>query len=251
MKGSRFLENNLYVRGDGTRVYFFDKDELSEIICRGMIQDPQLQAFNNQTSHTEASLPKDPKKGNDSSQTTGFEEVKLVVDRRLLLNRARKLKMYRIWLQGEFRKPVDENDRSEWDPRLFLPPNLRSFVCLFVLVSRSISSGHHWKSDRLNAWGTNSVIFCRPAIANKLTSPAPSRTFKKGKKKQNPQLRFHHQDVEDLTLVSYIHSCFLELSLTYFRISGCWTWSRPSLCTSFINKWRSIDWSEQPYLIRQ
>lgn len=113
MKGSRFLENNLYVRGDGTRVYFFDKDELSEIICRGMIQDPQLQAFNNQTSHTEASLPKDPKKGNDSSQTTGFEEVKLVVDRRLLLNRARKLKMYRIWLQGEFRKPVDENDRSE------------------------------------------------------------------------------------------------------------------------------------------
>ncbi|KAI9604434.1 hypothetical protein KEM48_000358 [Puccinia striiformis f. sp. tritici PST-130] len=102
MKGSRFLEDNLYVRGDGTRVYFFDKDELAEIICQDLSEDdsskPTIKA--SQSTETESN-------SNEIQQAgSKFEVTKLVVDRRLLLNRARKLKMYRIWLQGEFRKPV-------------------------------------------------------------------------------------------------------------------------------------------------
>ncbi|KAG0139936.1 hypothetical protein CROQUDRAFT_69792 [Cronartium quercuum f. sp. fusiforme G11] len=71
MKGSRYMQDNLYIRGDGTRVYFFEKDELVKIFC---------------------------------DQNFILENVTL--DRRLLLNRARKLKMYRMWLQGEFCKPL-------------------------------------------------------------------------------------------------------------------------------------------------
>lgn len=36
----------------------------------------------------------------------GLDVVEVGVDRRLLLNRKRQLKMYRIWLQGRWRKPV-------------------------------------------------------------------------------------------------------------------------------------------------
>lgn len=47
-----------------------------------------------------------------SNETIGdpnyrFETVRLGVDRRLLMNRKRKLKMYRVWMQGIFRKPLD------------------------------------------------------------------------------------------------------------------------------------------------
>lgn len=35
-----------------------------------------------------------------------FELLHLGIDRRLLLNRKLKLKMYRIWLQGTWRKPL-------------------------------------------------------------------------------------------------------------------------------------------------
>lgn len=79
----RYLEENFYIRGDGTRVYFFDKDELTSI-WSGKLSDAA-----------------------DDAEAEGrprFEIEELGVDRRLIVNRAKKLKMYRCWLQGHFRK---------------------------------------------------------------------------------------------------------------------------------------------------
>ncbi|KAK9763469.1 hypothetical protein K7432_009820 [Basidiobolus ranarum] len=67
-KGNRYLEENFYVRGDGTRVYFFTSEEIQRLFEKK------------------------------------FEIEQNAVDRRLIVNRHRKLKMYRVWLQGKFRK---------------------------------------------------------------------------------------------------------------------------------------------------
>ncbi|KIX06669.1 uncharacterized protein Z518_04645 [Rhinocladiella mackenziei CBS 650.93] len=67
-KAGRWMEGNFYVRGDGTRVYFFEKEEL-EAIWGGP-----------------------------------FGVLNLDVDRRLIVNRQRRIKMYRCWIQGRFRK---------------------------------------------------------------------------------------------------------------------------------------------------
>lgn len=65
-KKGRLLDENFYIRGDGTRVYFFTEEELAEIFG------------------------------------TAFTPVKIATDRRLIVNRQRKIKMYRVWLQAEF-----------------------------------------------------------------------------------------------------------------------------------------------------
>lgn len=70
-KKNRFLGENFYVRGDGTRVYFFKEDELREIFTKDGY----------------------------------FLENKIAIDRRLLVNRKRKLKMYRCWIQAIFDVP--------------------------------------------------------------------------------------------------------------------------------------------------
>jgi tRNAThr (cytosine32-N3)-methyltransferase len=102
----RYLDENFYIRGDGTRVYFFDKDQLSDI-WTGKKADEDVKA----------APAAEGAEGVDGAQKTStdtqeakteeiplFEVEKLGVDRRLLVNRASKLKMYRCWLQGRFRK---------------------------------------------------------------------------------------------------------------------------------------------------
>lgn len=84
-KKGRYLEENFYIRGDGTRVYFFEKDELASI-------------WAGEKRHVENEATDEP----ISSPLFTVEE--LGVDRRMLVNRARRLKMYRCWLQGKFRK---------------------------------------------------------------------------------------------------------------------------------------------------
>lgn len=70
-KKNRYLDDNFYVRGDGTRVYFFKEEELREIFTK----------------------------------KNYFTENKIAIDRRLLVNRKRKLKMYRCWIQAIFDVP--------------------------------------------------------------------------------------------------------------------------------------------------
>lgn len=67
-KKGRLLEENFYIRGDGTRVYFFTNQQLAEIFG------------------------------------AKFSIEQNAIDRRMLVNRKRELKMYRVWLQAKFRK---------------------------------------------------------------------------------------------------------------------------------------------------
>ncbi|XP_022916313.1 tRNA N(3)-methylcytidine methyltransferase Mettl2 isoform X2 [Onthophagus taurus] len=71
-KQGRCIGDNFYVRGDGTMVYFFDAGEIKSM-------------FENE----------------------GFEEVQNHVDRRLQVNRGKFMKMYRIWIQGKYRKKIN------------------------------------------------------------------------------------------------------------------------------------------------
>jgi len=79
-KKGRYLAENFYVRGDATRVYFFDKDELVKI-------------WTGKESESA-----------DDVEGQRFDVENIGVDRRLIINRKEKLKMHRCWLQGRFIK---------------------------------------------------------------------------------------------------------------------------------------------------
>ncbi|GIC88391.1 tRNA(Thr) (cytosine(32)-N(3))-methyltransferase [Aspergillus udagawae] len=89
-KKGRYMDENFYVRGDGTRVYFFEKDQL-EKMWGTWTPEKGLQMAEDNTIAAESS-------------EGAFDIEKIGIDRRLIVNRQRKLKMYRCWIQAHYRK---------------------------------------------------------------------------------------------------------------------------------------------------
>ncbi|TFK71428.1 methyltransferase [Pluteus cervinus] len=150
-KSGRLLEENFYIRGDKTRVYFFEIDELSLMFTGSLphgnvdittteeveddAKDGQNPSLGPVLAPTGTSISSSIHNAEDASSSIPtivnnetvqphppiihpnllqsnagnplhalFKAEQLGVDRRLLVNRKRQLKMYRVWMQGQFRK---------------------------------------------------------------------------------------------------------------------------------------------------
>ncbi|KAF1920088.1 S-adenosyl-L-methionine-dependent methyltransferase [Ampelomyces quisqualis] len=114
-KKGRWMEENFYVRGDGTRVYFFEQDELEEIWGgRERAQREEHTDADDLTGKTEHLQIRGHGQESQASGTSrehrpAFEIAHIGVDRRMLVNRQRRLKMYRCWMQAVFRKPGQDS----------------------------------------------------------------------------------------------------------------------------------------------
>jgi tRNAThr (cytosine32-N3)-methyltransferase len=108
-KAGRYLEENFYIRGDGTRVYFFDEDQLKEL------WSAPCKVKSTESSDRENGVPgladkedADPL-GQPQNVGSKFDIVHFGVDRRMLVNRQRRLKMYRCWMQAVFKKQGEQS----------------------------------------------------------------------------------------------------------------------------------------------
>jgi tRNAThr (cytosine32-N3)-methyltransferase len=116
-KKGRYLEENFYIRGDGTRVYFFERDELADI-WSGKLPENSFhidaseqtseQTSEQKTDEDELAEKLQKSEISEENKMPAFEITNLGVDNRMLVNRQRKLKMYRCWMQGRFQKPATD-----------------------------------------------------------------------------------------------------------------------------------------------
>jgi tRNAThr (cytosine32-N3)-methyltransferase len=124
-KKGRYMEENFYVRGDGTRVYFFEQQELEEIWGGKERANQNVNGQNHgdengvddlvgKTDQLDVNGSSTPQQDtSEVASTQGprprFEVAHIGVDRRMLVNRQRRLKMYRCWMQAVFRKPGQDS----------------------------------------------------------------------------------------------------------------------------------------------
>ncbi|KAL8686572.1 MAG: hypothetical protein Q9218_007010, partial [Villophora microphyllina] len=136
MKKGRWMEENFYIRGDGTRVYFFGQDELRNIWSGTMLrkvdtdgrerndgnEEDAAAEFGNQTSgsaiqdHLSNTSDDNHESTTEMRTGVGFEIASLGVDRRLLINRHKQLKMYRF--------PVPKPNPIRWGLVAFVAERL-------------------------------------------------------------------------------------------------------------------------------
>lgn len=142
-KAGRYLEENFYVRGDGTRVYFFEQWELRNIFTgKSERQEGELEKWGSrggggenpegqvgeETQESREGKEEENQEGKEEEESQedkkererqelkeemerlpqgefgGFIAKEMGVDRRLLVNRKLQLKMYRCWMQAVFEK---------------------------------------------------------------------------------------------------------------------------------------------------
>ena len=107
---------NLYIRGDGTRVYFFEKEDVRDLLVA-----PPRNTDGTRRDEMSKGVENEANEGVESKIGEGsrgmFETVQLDEDRRMvsvvsrcvrlmlqIVNRKERLQMYRIWLQVKARK---------------------------------------------------------------------------------------------------------------------------------------------------
>jgi len=116
-KNPNKMGENFYRRGDGTFAYFFEKgSSLASFNSRTIQRHPTVKGnvfFDHcfailmifSSHHVEATRA--------VMESVGFQTRDLEYDTRILQNRKRKLKMYRVWLQATFVKPLDANSNEK------------------------------------------------------------------------------------------------------------------------------------------
>ncbi|XP_064385090.1 tRNA N(3)-methylcytidine methyltransferase METTL2-like isoform X2 [Halichondria panicea] len=77
-KKGKCISDNFYLRGDGTRVFFFTEGEVDSLLT-----------------------------------SAGLVREQLYTDRRLQVNRGRQVKMYRVWVQAKYRKMEEQPQRDK------------------------------------------------------------------------------------------------------------------------------------------
>lgn len=116
-KKGRLLAESFYIRGDGTRVYFFTEEELRRIwggVAANVASESDVEKKTSSHEFNEDHPLSDRGQAIAAGQQgylerslePAFQIISLGVDRRMLVNRKKELKMYRCWMQGRFKKPL-------------------------------------------------------------------------------------------------------------------------------------------------